>query len=109
MINPSAVPVEMNSPRSDNAMVAIQIARATLLGPPPDRAELTPAGPRAKNLPEPDAQDIAFLQYTSGSTSDPKGVAVTHANLLANLEMIRLSLGTSRRVWPARRQRCWRR
>jgi acyl-CoA synthetase (AMP-forming)/AMP-acid ligase II len=58
--------------------------------------ELTPAGPRAKNLPEPDAQDIAFLQYTSGSTSDPKGVAVTHANLLANLEMIRLSLGTSR-------------
>jgi 1-acyl-sn-glycerol-3-phosphate acyltransferase len=29
--------------------------------------------------------DIAFLQYTSGSTGDPKGVALTHANLLANL------------------------
>jgi acyl-CoA synthetase (AMP-forming)/AMP-acid ligase II/acyl carrier protein len=27
---------------------------------------------------------IAFLQYTSGSTSDAKGVMVTHANLLAN-------------------------
>lgn len=31
------------------------------------------------------AQDIAFLQYTSGSTGHPKGVILTHANLLANL------------------------
>ncbi|MGE5291010.1 MAG: amino acid adenylation domain-containing protein [Micromonosporaceae bacterium] len=28
--------------------------------------------------------DIAFLQYTSGSASDPKGVMVTHANLFDN-------------------------
>ncbi len=28
--------------------------------------------------------DIAMLQYTSGSTSDPKGVMVTHAGLIAN-------------------------
>ncbi|OGT36862.1 MAG: hypothetical protein A3F11_08765 [Gammaproteobacteria bacterium RIFCSPHIGHO2_12_FULL_37_14] len=27
----------------------------------------------------------AFIQYTSGSTSDPKGVLLTHANLLANI------------------------
>lgn len=30
-------------------------------------------------------EDIAFLQYTSGSTGQPKGVIVTHANLLANI------------------------
>ncbi len=32
---------------------------------------------------------LAFLQYTSGSISDPKGVMVSHANLMRNLEMIR--------------------
>jgi acyl carrier protein len=32
------------------------------------------------------AHDIAFLQYTSGSTGNPKGVMLTHANLLANLQ-----------------------
>jgi len=49
------------------------------------------------DLPLPDTDAIAFLQYTSGSTSDPKGVAVSHANLLANSEMIRLSLGNTSR------------
>jgi len=32
--------------------------------------------------------DLAFIQYTSGSTGDPKGVCLTHANLLANIRAI---------------------
>jgi acyl-CoA synthetase (AMP-forming)/AMP-acid ligase II len=31
---------------------------------------------------------LAFLQYTSGATTDPKGVMLTHGNLLANLRAI---------------------
>jgi acyl-CoA synthetase (AMP-forming)/AMP-acid ligase II len=57
--------------------------------------DLTHVEPDTADLPDPDPQDIAFLQYTSGSTSEPKGVAVSHGNLLANLEMIRVSLGTT--------------
>lgn len=33
-------------------------------------------------------EDLAFLQYTSGSTRDPKGVCITHANLSANCRAI---------------------
>ncbi|HEY0958780.1 MAG TPA: fatty acyl-AMP ligase [Novosphingobium sp.] len=36
-------------------------------------------------LPEIDGEDICFLQYSSGSTRFPHGVAVTHRSLLANL------------------------
>ena len=31
------------------------------------------------------ADDIAFIQYTSGRTGDPKGIVLSHANLLASL------------------------
>lgn len=39
----------------------------------------------------PDArpEGTAFLQYTSGSTSSPKGVMVTHSNIINNMEKIR--------------------
>ena len=41
-------------------------------------------GPADYDPPEVTQKDICFLQFTSGSTSKPKGVVVTHANLVAN-------------------------
>ncbi len=55
--------------------------------------ELNPELADLWQRPAIDKNDLAFLQYTSGSTSDPKGVMVSHGNLLNNLECIRLAFG----------------
>ena len=39
--------------------------------------------------------DIAFLQYTSGSTGDPKGVQLTHSNLLSNIRAMGENIGVT--------------
>ncbi|WP_376962034.1 amino acid adenylation domain-containing protein [Azospirillum sp. A26] len=45
------------------------------------------------SMPPLSGDDIAFLQYTSGSTSAPKGVRVSHGNLIANERLIRGGFG----------------
>jgi acyl-CoA synthetase (AMP-forming)/AMP-acid ligase II/acyl carrier protein len=39
---------------------------------------------RAGKLHRPAPEDTAFIQFSSGSTSEPKGVVLSHANLIAN-------------------------
>ncbi|WP_049574428.1 non-ribosomal peptide synthetase [Streptomyces sp. SBT349] len=58
------------------------------------------------DVPEPSGRDgdtVALLQYTSGSTSDPRGVVLTHGNLMANLAHIERCFGHT----PASRGVSW--
>lgn len=58
--------------------------------------EMAPESGSAKwRRPDIRGEDVAFLQYTSGSTSQPKGVRVTHSNLLDNLSHIEKNFGHS--------------
>lgn len=40
------------------------------------------------DLPKPSPEDIAYLQYTSGSTRFPRGVIITHRSVMSNLQAI---------------------
>lgn len=50
---------------------------------------------KAPVVPEPEPEAIAFIQYTSGSTAAPKGVMLSHANLLSNSARIQRLLETN--------------
>ncbi|CAB1114142.1 unnamed protein product [Ectocarpus sp. CCAP 1310/34] len=51
-------------------------------------ASVTAADEDTGRFSVPDPTDVAFIQYTSGSTSEPKGVMITHSNLAHNLKLI---------------------
>jgi fatty-acyl-CoA synthase len=61
------------------------------------RAVLEPAelesDPPLTQFPEADAEDVAFLQYTSGSTGQPRGVVLTHRNVVSTCHFMSEAAG----------------
>lgn len=67
-----------------------------MLGRPWMATDAAPsAADTAWRRPDIGAEGTAFLQFTSGSTSSPKGVVLTHANIMANAAMIHRAFGTT--------------
>ena len=55
------------------------------------------AGARLRERPPLDESSTAFLQYTSGSTGSPKGVVLSHGDVLASLRAMAAALGATPR------------
>ncbi|MBI3072174.1 MAG: AMP-binding protein [Deltaproteobacteria bacterium] len=73
---------QVAGPAAESIMSNVGGTKAVLI------PEMAHATPRAASLPEIDENDLALIQYTSGPLGEPTGVALTHNNILANIDGI---------------------
>jgi fatty-acyl-CoA synthase len=78
----------VTSPRLVEAFADIQSACPDLATVVSCDQLADPFGTSADRTDEPGLDDLAFVQFTSGATSEPKGVALTHRNVAENVDAI---------------------
>src|SRR3989441_7443663 len=78
------IEVVVTQPPGNSSSSAGEGARATLS----DLDSIFATGPQSFRPANVSADSIAALLYTSGTTADPKGVILTHANLLGEIEAV---------------------
>jgi len=74
------------------------VPRWRLPGAVPLRAALAQGAKQALENPRTRPDDLAFLQYTGGTTGIARGAALTHGNLVANVEQVVAWAGTTLRA-----------
>ena len=91
LLKPDEIAEQLHSANA-KAVIAAEPLRAAVAksGLPVHPLESLPSGAGALGAPAVDpARDVAVLPFSSGTTGLPKGVMLTHRNLVANLEQIR--------------------
>lgn len=92
----SGLPLEMLT-RSGAVVVLTVVGRAAAVasesGLPAIATDSMDVRDGCWTQPDPEPRQPAFIQYTSGSTSSPRGVTITHGNILHNSSVIRGAFG----------------
>lgn len=92
--NLGATPIPVNGQINDSALAAIASDSQAVACCDPDAQSITPlAGKvgsrfRFRTPPQVTGVDLALIIYTSGSTGQPKGILLSHANVMAALNAI---------------------
>jgi acyl-CoA synthetase (AMP-forming)/AMP-acid ligase II len=88
---PSAVLTTAATSGAARFLPVPELSRLRVIATDEAATDKAAAGDAAASDTEPvpvSADSVALLQYTSGSAADPKGVVITHGNLMSNSELI---------------------